>query len=759
MRINDKINKSISNFYTSKQRLKYAFYVLMILVFLSGGFLTKISFNFDFESFFPVGHPDRSVFMEFKNRFNYDNDFLLLSFKNSNGVFKSEFLQKVDSITEKIGRLHETEEVLSPTNIAIPVKTSFGLSRIKVLHTENKDRLIQDSIRIVNNGTFERNLFSIENNAIIIRIKHKHFEDFQISEEYVNQVRAIIKNEGLQNYNLAGRTSVQSEFVNLIKTDFGLFILLAFAIIIIFLKIQYGSWPAVFIPILLIITTIVTTLGIMVALGYPLNILTVLIPTIISFVAISDVIHFYTKFHITLLECASRQTALMKTIKEIGLATFLTSLTTGIGFISLVSIKVIPVQLLGIFTAVGVFIAFIFTFILLPFFSKYLIQKKDKKTLFWQNISMWCFDVAQKYQNLILGVSFLLIIVGIIGASKIKIDAYLLDDLPKDSFSRNSFEQIDKTFGGTKPWNLYFYTKDDSSILRADILNELDQIQGYLKNVYGLKNITSPVEETKFVRQAYNGGLSKDFELPKNQEELKKVLKFNDQLANRNIVIINGSERSYGKISGFIPEWGSLRTSEKDDILLKYLSERKSQLINYKITGTTYLIDRSHEYLSVNLFWGLLFAFCSVGVISVILFRSFSMILITLIPNILPVLLTAAVIGFWEIPIKLTTSIIFAVSFGIAVDDTIHFISKFKIERSKFNTTDAVKNTFMTAGMAIIKTTILLCLGFGVFCFSSFGASFFTGFFIVLTLVFALFIDLFLLPVLLFKFYPKNKRS
>ena len=272
-----------------------------------------------------------------------------------------------------------------------------------------------------------------------------------------------------------------------------------------------------------------------------------------------------------------------------------------------------------------------------------------------------------------------------------------------------------------------------------------------------MKSISSPIEEIKFIRQAYKGGLSKEFKLPENQSELQQLLKFSNQLVKRNINILSDPILYYGKISGFIPEWGSLETSKKDKLLLEYLGSRESQLLQYKITGTTYLIDRSHEYLSVNLFWGLIFAFISVAIISVLLFRSFSMILITLIPNMLPVLLTAAIIGIWAIPIKLTTSIIFAVSFGIAVDDTIHFISKFKLEKRKHSTVEAVKNTFLTAGMAIIKTTILLTLGFGVFCFSSFGASFFTGFFIVLTLLFALLIDLFLLPVLLLKFYPENK--
>ncbi|MGB3467089.1 MAG: MMPL family transporter, partial [Cyclobacteriaceae bacterium] len=711
----NKINKTLSNFYTSRRRLKYAFVILLLLVGLSGTFLTKISFDFDFESFFPVGHPDRAVFAEFNERFAYDNDFLLLSFSNEEGIFNRGFLQKVSEITRQIDSLKATVETLSPVSIGLPVKTSMGLSMIKILHPDDQERLAKDSLRIIKNGTFEKNFFSLEDHSLILRIKHQHFDDFRQSEDYISQVQSIITNGGIDDFHLAGRTSVQSEFIRLIQTDFGVFIVIAFAIIILFLKIQYGSWPAVFIPLMLIVATIVTTLGLMTALGYSLNILTVLIPTIISFVAISDVIHFYTKYQVTILEGADRREALLKTVKEIGLATFLTSLTTGIGFISLVTIKVLPVQLLGIFTAVGVFIAFIYTFILLPFFSESLTVKDQRKTIFWQRFSMWCFRFSVANQNSILVAGGLLLAIGITGASLIKIDAYLLDDLPEDSFSRQSFSEIDRKFGGTKPWNLYFYTGDSSTVYDQAVLEELRDVQTYLSDTYGLKNITGPVEETRLIRQSYRGGIASDYKLPDTSEELNQLLSYNTYLAKRQIVIVENDQRNFGKISGFIPEWGSLRTSAKDRELIEYLDNIDSDLLTYKITGTTYLIDRSHEYLSVNLFWGLLFAFCAVAVISVVLFRSFSMIIISLIPNVLPVLLTAAVIGFFNIPIKLTTSIIFAVSFGIAVDDTIHFISKFRFEKTKHSTLDAVRNTFKTAGMAIIKTTVLLCLGFGVF--------------------------------------------
>ncbi|MEL7146792.1 MAG: MMPL family transporter, partial [Bacteroidota bacterium] len=505
--------------------------------------------------------------------------------------------------------------------------------------------------------------------------------------------------------------------------------------------------------------TNISTLGIMALLGYSLNILTVLIPTIISFVAISDVIHFYSKFRICIEDGMEKSGALIKTVKEIGLATFLTSVTTAIGFISLLSIKVAPVKLLGVFTALGVLLAFIFTFILLPYFSDALVHQKAGSTKKWQSLAMRCFNISRQYPRAIILAATLLILAGVYGLYQVRIDAYLLDDLPKDSPSREAFAYVDDQYGGTKPWNLYGVTKDSSSIITPENLQEMKLIQDYLTESYGLHQINSPVTAMKVLNVSFRGGNRKYYEMPSDSSTLSELIRYNKKLLARNIIIQQDSGQAFASISGFIPEWGSLRTMEKDQDLEEYLKEHTSGAIKYHITGTTALIDKSHEYLSENLFMGLLFAFCAVAVISVLLFRSVTMLLITLLPNVVPVLLTAAVIGFFNIPIKLTTSIIFAISFGIAVDDTIHFISRFRLEMQRHDTETAVKNTFRTAGMALIQTTFLLTIGFGVFCFSSFGATFYTGLFIVLTLLFALLTDLFLLPVLLLKFFRQSNET
>ncbi len=757
MRIINKINRLVSKFYNAKYGLKIAFISWVGIVCFFGFQLTKVKFDFDFESFFPVNHPDLEIFEDFKSKFNYDNDFLLIAVQNDGGIFNHDFLAKVENVTERIKNNTGTIEVISPTSLQLPVVTSIGLAKISVLHPQNKIKLEKDSIRLAKNRSYERYFFDTQLTSLVIRIKHKHFVDINESNTYVANIYQMLNETGITKYKIAGRTTVQTEFIGLIQSDFGVFIVIAFIIIILFLKWQYSSWKSVFIPILLIASSIIVTLGVMVFLGYSLNILTVLIPTIISFVAISDVIHFYTKHQTLTGKGLTKKTIIIHTVKEIGPATFLTSFTTAVGFISLATIEVVPIQLLGIYTALGVMIAFTFTFILLPFFGEHLVANHNKQNLFWENVSQKCFRLVNSNQSLIMVGTVIIAIFSVIGASKVSIDAYLLDDLPDKSFSKKSFSYLDQNHGGTKPWNLYIEASDTLDFINLDVLIGLEEIELYLANEYGLTNSTSLVSQIKLLNLIQNGGHYDFFNLPPNESELQKLLKLDKRLAKRGNYKQLETNKKYSKISGFIPEWGSKHTAKKDNDLLLFIKDTDlNDAFNFNLTGTTYLIDRSHEFLSKSLFYGLLFAFGTVALVSMFLFRSFKMLLITLIPNILPVLMTAAIIGYADIPIKLTTSIIFAVSFGIAVDDTIHFISRFRIESKKHPTIKAIENTFHSAGKAIIITTILLSLGFGIFCFSSFGASFFTGLFVVLTLISALLVDLLLLPVLLLKFYPEK---
>ncbi|MEO1255923.1 MAG: efflux RND transporter permease subunit, partial [Bacteroidota bacterium] len=211
-------------------------------------------------------------------------------------------------------------------------------------------------------------------------------------------------------------------------------------------------------------------------------------------------------------------------------------------------------------------------------------------------------------------------------------------------------------------------------------------------------------------------------------------------------------DNKVGRLIGFFPELGSYETSIRNEEMLQHLaSEIDTNLINYQITGTTYLIDKSHELLSFNLLKGLFTAIVIIGVILGLYFKSWKLLFISLIPNIIPLVLVAGILGWIGISLKMTTSIIFTIAFGIAVDDTIHMMSYY-LKSKEIDPTNRMKKTFVHAGSALLITSLIMSSGFALYLFSSFGATFYLGLFVSLSLLLALIVDLTILPLLLLKF-------
>ncbi len=753
---------SIAEFYFSKKSLTISLVIATLLFLFFGWQLRNLTFDFDFESFFPNDHPDLTFFNDFKSAYQYDNDFLFIAIENEPTVFDSTFLVKFHQVQERLAALPGTETIVSPTTFSVPVKTPVGVSRIRTLHTDDGDRLKLDSLRIVNATPTEQSFFSRDMKAIGLHLQHRHFDSVEEADTYVDKVYDILSAFQDDQVHIAGRLPVQKDFIALIQSDFAFFIIVGLLIIIVILALQFRTFSGVIIPLMIIVWSTVITLGFIIWIGDQLNILSVLIPTIIAFVSLSDVIHFLTKYESLIQYDVPIKEALLTTIKEIGLATFLTSFTTTIGFLSLISIQVMPIQTLGIYTGLGVMLAYLITMILIParihFFSKSVIRNAGSgKT--WLSFSHGFFKYAIRHQRVIITSALFFILLSVFGIAQLQINAELLDDLPDHHRARKNFEYFDQQFSGTKPWQLALITPDSGkSVYTLNTLREIERIENYLIREYPIKNIISPIQKVKFLNMAYEGGLMSNYKLPENEEKLKKLLRFEQRLNISDQPLID--THGFSRISGYITEIGSRATQQKDAALLRFIeAEIDPKILKTRITGTTYLIDKSHEFLSVNLFWGIGIAFGVVALIVFILFRSVTLVFVTLIPNVLPVLGIAALIGFMGIPIKLSTSIIFTISFGIAVDDTIHFISKFKIEVNKgLSVLRALKSTFQTTGKAMIITTFVLCAGFALFCFSSFGATFYLGVFICATLIFALLTDLLLLPVLLHIFYPHTRK-
>ncbi|RED95577.1 efflux RND transporter permease subunit [Marinoscillum furvescens] len=657
-----------------------------------------------------------------------------------------------DSLTKTIAKLKGTKSVLSPTTMQHLIKGPMGLTAFPLIHINDPEKLPADSARIFSHPLY-RMFFGENGQSMLLQVQHNHFTTPEAAAQYLEQVNALLQTTDLR-YRLIGKLTAQNEFITYIQKDFSLFLIAALAISFCLLLWIFRSLKSALLPYLISLTTLLWLLGLMAGLGFSLTILGSLIPPIILFVSSSDAIHLLHSYRKA--PAQGHIGKLQQGAQKVFIPTFLTSITTATGFFSLFTINTVPVQELGLFAGIGVLLAFVVTFL----FGPLIISGDQKKQQTHSPKMTFLALLTLRHQRAISVGAFVCIAVAAWGISELKTDAYLLGDLPAESPTRIDFDYVDQTFGGSKPWELAIWPADSTQTLwEQSVAAELAKIATYLHEIYGMEQLWSPVSLLKYGHQINLGGLPHHFRLPETKTDHRQAVQNARRLLNKKqspaLITADGS---YGRFAGFIPEYGSRETIQRNNELLQYLQRQvDTSVLRYQLTGTTHLIDKSHQLLATHLLQGLAIGIGIIGLILGMYFRSVKIALLSLLPNALPLIIVAGYMGITGITLQLTTSIIFAIAFGIAVDDTIHFVAVYQRAPVKHPVWRLVY-TYKTAGTALILTTLVVVTGFSLFITSSFGATHFLGLFLSISLLVALLTDLTLLPLLLHYFCKNNQR-
>ncbi len=731
----------LKNYGNKRFRRTLAVFWLLSLAFF-GYQVTGLKVSFEFEKLFGEENSDRQFYEQHLEVFGYDNDYLLVIVEAQSSVFDSVFLQKVSKWSKQSKKVEGVESLVSPVEIPHLIKSPLGITAIALIHSNSPARYASDSVRIYSHPIY-KTFFSENAKALLIQITHKHFKSPQEEKEFITQLNKSLTNLEFSNYRVIGKLIAQRAFIDNIKKDFSLFLTLALIVTAIILLLIYRSIRGMLLPYLVSISTMIFLLGIMALIGVELSVLSVLIPPIILFVATSDGIHLLNAYRQNKSE--NYFLRLNAAITKVFVPTLLTSVTTAIGFISLLSIPSKPVQELGLFAGLGVVIAFLVTFI----FGPLLLSDRYKASVLQLPYKQFTSFVLRRKRPIFI---FFVIVtlLSLYGLFLLKTDAYLLKDLPEKSKVKQDFEFVDQNFGGSKPWEMAIWPADSNlTIWNYEFINEASKIGDYLQEEFGIERLFSPVEMVKYGHQIEKGGANRYFKVP-SEVQYKAALDNVDKLKSKaGFNVVTDSSETYARFAAFIPEWGSFDTRKRNEALENFIQEDiDTNILNYRITGTTYLIDQSNESISINSIYGLLIATALISIVLALYFKSMRILIVSLVPNFIPLLLTAGVMGYMDAPLKLTTSIIFVVAFGIAVDDTIHFLGAFKNTKAVNYSWRLVK-TFRTAGLSICITSLLIISGFVLFTFSAFATTFYLGLFLSLAMFSALVTDLLLLPLLL----------
>lgn len=738
--------------------------VLLISVFLLFN-LRYLKFDYDFDAFFSKQDVETTFFKEHRERFGTDNDFLFISIENSSSIYQKDFLLRVKSFVEELEIDSLVESTSDITHLFEYVKTPMSRHAIKrnyINLCEGCD-LLQDSILISNRPSINSFYLNKTKTGLMVRIDHQAYLSKKKCDLLKANIDRLLEKYRFNQFHYAGRAVGQSYYIDIMKFETGFFISLSFLLVIIFLYFSFKSWWGIWLPLIIVSFSMLWIIGFMAVVGEPINIVLTVLPSIIFVVAMSDVIHLVSKYLEELRLGKEKIIAIKIAYKEVGFATLLTSVTTAIGFLSLLTVYMEPIRVFGIYTSIGVLFSFVLAYTLLPALLVLVkppkISSKPLESNFWYLSLHFLFSKIIQKRKIILILFFGVISIAIVGFSKVESNYFLLEDLKPENEMRQQFEYFDKEYMGLRPFEMSIKTVDDSvSIYDYKVLKSINEIDSFLIHDFGLSQTFSLPTLLKIANRTEHVGQEAYYQFPEENVANQFISQIKKVKQGQLLSVLVDSSESFTRISSTLGDIGKQKIAVKNERLERFLkSNIDSTLLDVKLTGTGYLLDKNMSTLSENLTFGLLIAILIVSLLMGFLYKSTKIVLIALVPNLLPLLFLAAVLGFVGIDLKVSTAIIFTIAFGIAVDDTIHFMSKFKLELNKGKSVlYALKRTYLSTGRAILLTSLIICSGFLLLLFSDFLGTFYIGLLISLTLIFALIADLFLLPILILLFYKKK---
>lgn len=738
------------------RRNAWAVLLALVVVTLPAVYaLRLVRLDYDFEKFFPEQDVELDRYNAFKQRFGHDNDFLMLGIPNAGGVFDRGFLVKVDSLAARLQRVPMVIDVASPTRLPELRITPVGVFTVPWLRTTDST-LAMDSARIWHDPFVRDRFFNADASALLVLLQCAPDLSKVKSDTLLARIEREVARSALPGVKKAGRIHGQQHYIALMEEELVTFFLTSAVVLITFLAIAFRKLWGVVAPVAVVLLTIIWQVALMSVLGRPLSILTMLLPTILFVVGMSDSVHIIERYIEALREGIAKRRALAITLAETGLSTFITMLTTAIGYATLATSGIRPMSEFGVFTAVGVFLAYALSFTLLP--AALVLLPTPVPPVLRVREGIWDRMVHRLLRTVLLNRRTVLVaalaVVVISGAfiPRLKVNNFLLEDLPAGDAQKQGFLWFEREFGGVRPFELEVTVQDSvSGIWDLDALRAMELVQDHAAAVYGVKGIVSPVTLLRELNKAANGGDHTFLRLPDTQADVDRLVRHARKFAGAGPLrrLVDRDAR-HARLSGRMVDEGGHVHEAKNTELGSFIAARTNTArISFHQTGMAYLIDRNNRFLSSQMLFSLGSSFLLIAGIMAWVFRSWRVVLVALLPNVVPLVFIAGLMGVLGIDLKVSTAIIFSNAFGIAVDDTIHLLAKLRIELARgLSLPYALKRTYLSGGKAVIVMSIMLCAGFVTLIASEFASVYYMGLLITITLAVALMAELFLLPVL-----------
>ncbi|MDG1871764.1 MAG: efflux RND transporter permease subunit, partial [Flavobacterium sp.] len=521
----------------------------------------------------------------------------------------------------------------------------------------------------------------------------------------------------------------------------------------------FRSFRATLIAILIVVIGVMWTFGLLGLFHYQITVLTALVPTLVIVIGIPNCIFLTNKYQQEYSAHGNKAKALQRVITKVGTATLMTNLTTAAGFATFIITSSELLKEFGIISSLSIISLFFLCLIVIPIYYSYQPVPKAKhlehlNRNYTRVFITWIEKTVKNNRRYVYIVAIFLFLVSIMGALKIKTSGSLIEDMPKNTSFYKDIVFFENEFEGIMPLEITVDTKRKKGVMKLSTLRKMDEFQETIEEIPELSKPISILNLVKYSKQAYYNGNPDYYELPTSQEQSFILSYAKNASKNSKNNIMKSYVDSTGqvaRITTFMRDIGTGNMAKIEDKLWEKANKVfPKDRYNVVMTGKALVFEKGTQYLLDNLVSSLLFAVLLISLLMVFMFRSFKMVVVSLIPNLLPLMITAGLMGYFGIPLKPSTILVFSIAFGLSVDDTIHFLAQYRQElaHNNWKIKKSVFATIRESGISMFYTSVVLFAGFSVFMLSDFGGTVALGGLIAITLAFGMLSNLMLLPCL-----------
>jgi hypothetical protein len=746
---------------------------ILVLIFLLTLFLAfqwkNVGMTYNEANLLPKDHPANKDYTQFLNTFGEEGNLIVIGVKDD-AFFTPNAFTAWNNMMQQLKAHKEIELVVSISNLKKLEKDTINqkfqlVPLIDPSQEKNNTYLKGIKNQLFNELPFyEGLLFNKKSGSIRAALyMNKKMVNSPIRKKFILKVLvpAVEQFEKETNIDLkvSGMPYIRTINTENMKGEIGLFIGAALFITSLIFFLFFRSFRATFISICILIFGVMWSFGTLGLFHYKITILTAIIPPLIIVIGITNCIFLINKYQQEIKNHGNQAKALQRVISKIGVSTLMTNMTTAIGFATFMITGNDLLYEFGLVTSINVITVYLLTLVVVPIVYSFMAMPKEKHLEhltrnYLSSLLNWVEQIVRYKRNKVYIIYALLLVFSIIGISQMKVSGSLIGEMPKSASFYKDILFFEKEFNGVQPLEIMINTGRKKGVMKASMMRKMEELQKTIDSIPELSKPVSIVNLVKYSKQAYYNGNPEYYELPTSQEQAfilsyaKNATKNSKENLMKSYVDSTGQ---YARITTFMKDIGTEEMAKVEKRLHAKIDKIfPSDKYTVTLTGKALVFQKGTTYLVENLIESLIFAILLIAGLMAYMFRSWKMIFASVVTNILPLCITSGLMGYFGIPLKPSTILVFSIAFGISVDNAIQFMAKYRHDliHNKGKIKKSVISALHETGVSTFYTSMVLIFGFAIFTLSSFSGTIALGGLISVTLTFAMFANLLVLPAL-----------